>query len=276
MTICIATSNYFPDTGGISTYSQRLAALLQMEGHKAIVLTIDFNNGIREPDSITYEKNGAMVVRLRESFQRYYNYYGAFFRPGGIDASYWIAMGKSMHDWLATNHKIYNIDIFEASAFGGIGAFLIQTDLPPVALSGHGAFFQYKKYNSNKEDEQSRLIEKMEKSAFLHADGLISHSPQSQQDIANNTDKKVFLAKIPILFENKETDELQKINLARALVVGSLQKLKGPETLCKALTDERIQKSCLEVIWAGSDNYNHETGKRFTKNIRLAISVKIA
>jgi len=267
MTICIATSNYFPDTSGISTYSQRLAALLQIEGHKAIVLTIDFDNTSFEPDSISYEINGAMVIRLKESYRRYYRQYAGFFQPGGIDAAYWIAMGKSMYDWLAANHKTYSIDIVEASAFGGIGAFLIQSDLPPVALSGHGAFFQYKKYNRNKENEQTRLVERLEKSAFLHADGLISHSPQSQENMANNTTKKVYLAKIPIVLEIIDPYEQQKINPSMALVVGSLQKLKGPEILCKALLDERIQKSNLRVVWAGADNFDHDSGKKMSEKL---------
>jgi glycosyltransferase involved in cell wall biosynthesis len=267
MTICIATSNYFPDTGGISTYSQRLAALLQMEGHQAIVITIDYNSTVDEPDSITCQTNGVTVVRLKQSFRKLYTYYSQHFRSGGIDAPYWIAMGKSMHDWLFTFHKNYHIDIIEASAFGGIGAFLLQKNIPPVALSGHGAFFQYKKFNRNKEDEQTRLIERLEKTAFRHADGLISHSPQSQLDMHAHTSKNIYLACIPILPEKNEWEKRPEIIPSKGLVVGSLQKLKGPEILCKALKDERIQNSNLEVVWAGSDNFDHETGKSMSEKL---------
>ena len=54
MTICIATSNYFPDTGGIATYSRRLATLMANAGHKAIVLTIAIEATIKIPKIILH------------------------------------------------------------------------------------------------------------------------------------------------------------------------------------------------------------------------------
>lgn len=267
MNICIATSNYPPETGGISTYSQRLARLLQIEGHSAHVLTIDINATIDQKDSIKKDKYGVTVIHLKKSFHLHYKYFQQYFRPGGLNAPYWLAIGKAMKEWLLLNYKHLNLDIIEASAYGGFAAFLQDPELPPVLISGHGAFFQYKEYNQHKEDEQSKLVEKLEKLAFVHADGIISHSPQSQQDILRYTSRPVYIAPIPIILRNlnehKQPDE--KPNFA--LVVGSLQKLKGPDILCRALMDNRLNNSDFIVRWAGTDNYDHITGSSMSEKL---------
>lgn len=258
MNVCIATSNYFPDTGGISTYSQRLARLLQMEGHSAYVLTIDINATIDQKDSIKKDKYGVTVIHLKKSFHLHYKYFQQYFRPGGLNAPYWLAIGKAMKEWLLLNYKHLKLDIIEASAYGGFAAFLQDPELPPVLISGHGAFFQYKEYNQHKEDEQSKLVEKLEKLALVHADGIISHSPQSRNDILHFTSQPVYLATIPIILESISNKIIFSPKRSFALVVGNLQRLKGPEILCRALADERIKKTDLSVIWAGTDNYNHK------------------
>lgn len=261
MNVCIATSNYSPDTGGISTYSQRLAALLQLQGHSAYVLTIDMKAPGDQNDTIEKDKNGITIIRLRKSFHHHYRQFQQYFRPGGMDAPYWIAMGRAMLEWLMLHSLTLKIDIIEASAFGGIGAFLRHPQLPPVLISGHGAFFQYKEYNQHKEDEQSKLVEKLEKISFLHTDGIISHSPQSRNDILRYTSRPVYLAAIPIILDKlNENKQLTKKDHF-GLVVGSLQKLKGPVILCKALSDKRLNNSDFFVRWAGTDNYDHETSR---------------
>lgn len=267
MNIGIATSNYYPDTGGISTYSQRLARLLQMEGHSAFVLTIDINASAEQKDTIQKDENGTTVIRLKKSFHLHYNYFKQYFRPGGLNAPYWIAMGIAMKEWLRLNNKYLKLDIIEASAYGGIAAFLEDPELPPVLISGHGAFFQYKDYNRHKENEQSKLIEKLEKISFLHADGIISHSPQSRKDILHYTSRPVYIAAIPITLENLSNNKISHTKKSFALVVGSLQRLKGPEILCKALRDERIKKNDFFVIWAGTDNYNQTNGRLMSETL---------
>ncbi|HEX4876593.1 MAG TPA: glycosyltransferase family 4 protein [Chitinophagaceae bacterium] len=267
MNICIATSNYPPDTGGISTYSQRLAALLHLQGHSAYVLTIDINAPRDQNDTIEIDKNGITIIRLRKSFHHNYRQFQQYFRPGGMDAPYWIAMGRAMLEWLMLHSITLKIDIIEASAFGGIGAFLQHPQLPPVLISGHGAFFQYKEYNQHKEDEQSKLVERLEKLAFIHADGIISHSPQSREDILRYTSRPVYLAAIPIILdklnENKQLTKKENFGL----VVGSLQKLKGPVILCKALSDNRLKNTDFFVRWAGTDNYDHENGRFMSEKL---------
>lgn len=267
MNVCIATSNYFPDTGGISTYSQRLARLLQMQGHSAFVLTIDINASTLQKDTIQKDQYGITVIHLKRSFHLNYEYFQQYFRPGGLNAPYWIAMGKAMKEWLRLNNNHLKLDVIEASAYGGIAAFLEDPELPPVLISGHGAFFQYKEYNQQKEDEQSKLIEKLEKISFLHADGIISHSPQSQQDILRYTTRPVYIAAIPIISINQNEVKLSDENPSFALVVGGLQKLKGPDILCRALLDNRLKNSDLKVRWAGTDNYDHITGSSMSEKL---------
>ncbi|HUR65277.1 MAG TPA: glycosyltransferase family 4 protein [Chitinophagaceae bacterium] len=258
MTICIASSNYYPPFGGIATFTHRLSALLANNGHTSIVLTVSHDLSSEE-DKIETLGNGVILVMLKTSFLKYYTYYKQYFRRGGLDAPYWIAMGMSMRDWLITNSSLYNIDMVDASAYGGLAAFLEHPLLPPVVLSGHGAFFQYKQYNQDRIDDHALVVEELERIAFKKCEGIISHSPQSREDILNYTDRPVVMARIPFLFEEKNSDRLRHEveNTPYALVVGALQKMKGPEILCESLS--LLNNSTVKVIWAGSDNYNHET-----------------
>lgn len=271
MTVCIASSNYFPSRSGIATFTRRLAALLERYGHRAIVLTVGDEIPLEEDDSVEIEDNGVTVVKLEKTFLKHYNQYKKYFKPGGIDAPYWIAMGMAMQEWLLINNPWYQIDIIEASAYGGIGAFLQHPSLPPVLLSGHGAFFQYKLYNNNQPDEQTRIIEILELLAFSNADSIISHSPLSKEDIEKYTTKPVYLAKIPFMQENIETiDFIRNIDNGKkyALVVGSLQKLKGVFILCEALSLLSQTHQDLVIKWAGSDNFNHETGQLMSDELQ--------
>ncbi|MCB0473631.1 MAG: glycosyltransferase family 4 protein, partial [Flavobacteriaceae bacterium] len=245
----------------------RLASLLSTAGYKTIVLTIDMSATSEEDDSIVIETNGIILIRLKKTFHQYYNYYKKYFKQGNINAPYWIAIGMAMQDWIAANQLTYKIDIIEASAYGGIGSFFKVKDFPPVILSGHGAFFQYKRINKNKPTEQTELIEKLEHFAFKNVDGIISHSPQSKEDIEQFTKVPVFLARIAFLPEYnaliKETHETASSN-KYALVVGSLQELKGPFTLFEAISHLNIPEENFKVIWVGSDNYYQPTGQRMS------------
>ena len=117
MTICIATSNYFPDTGGIATYSRRLATLMANAGHKAIVLTIALEATINDEDGVETEENGIVIIKFRKSFYTHYNYYRKYFKQGSMDAPYWIAMGFAMQEWLPSDSFKRTWRLFSIQAF---------------------------------------------------------------------------------------------------------------------------------------------------------------
>ena len=114
MNICIATSNYFPDTGGISTYSQRLSGLLKKFGHTVVVLTVDITAKDEDDDLIENDQRGVTLVKLKKTFFNYYNYYKKYFKPGGIDAPYWLSIGNAMQEWLIDNNDQFKIDIVQS------------------------------------------------------------------------------------------------------------------------------------------------------------------
>lgn len=272
MTICIATSNYTPDIGGIATFSRRLAKILATAGHTIIILTIDLTTEVIEPDSHEKIENNILIIRLKKSFRTKYIYYKKYFKEGSIDAPYWIATGLAMQEWISNNYKSYNINVIEASAYGGIGAFLIEKKYPPVLLSGHGAFFQYKQINKNKENVQTKLVEKLELLAFKKANGIISHSPLSKEDIEQYTTTKVHLARIAFLPDyNTMIDNDSELlpDKKYALVVGGLQQLKGTFALFDALNNIEFKQNDLTIIWAGSDHFYQKTGRLMS--VELAI-----
>src|SRR5690242_18642397 len=182
MTICIATDGFPPMTGGIATFYGHLSAMLTKYGHKVIVLMVDHD--MKMQDDEIKESGAVTKVLLRKSYTTYKEKYAPYFRPGGLDAPGWIAIGMAMRDWLQQNHKKYSIDVIETTDYGGLGAFLLAEELPPVIITGHGSYTQLKKYNHSLNDSHNNLVTELEMFAFRNADMVIAHSPLNQSDLS--------------------------------------------------------------------------------------------
>ena len=248
MTICIATDVFMPSTGGIASFYSLLSEMLARNGHKLIVLTAGDEN---EKDKVE-EFSGITRVQLRNRYISYKKKYGAYFLPGGLDAPGWIAKGLAMRDWLNENHKNFSIDIIEATDYGGLAAFFVSQELPPVAITGHGAYSQLKKYNAVINDAQSKLLCEMEMIAFQVADTIITHSPLNQLDLIAFTNRPVEFSPAP--WPNPSVAEVSTAN-GSLLVVGGLQKIKGAITTMSAL--EKCQKKNIDLSlhWVGGDTF---------------------
>src|SRR5688572_21129761 len=146
MTICLATTMYFPRTGGIPAYYLHLTRNLLSEGHSVLVLTIDLS---LSPDEDQVEKmpGNCKKIVLKRSFTKYYNQYFPYVRPGGYAAYEWIAAGLAMRDSLKQIHRSFDIDVIETMDYGGIGIFLSDRDLPPLIVNAHSSVSQLTRYN---------------------------------------------------------------------------------------------------------------------------------
>lgn len=253
MTICIATSNYLPEEGGITTFNRYLSDMLQQTGHKAIILTVGYNSKQEDDDEVTNEQNGVIIIRLKKTYHKFLKKYKGYFRPGGLDAPNWIAMGYAMREWLLKNKNTYSIDIIEAGDYGGIGIFLCDNALPPVVLTGHGSLYQLSKYNYVLNDDHAKVVRKLEYLSYKSAMGVITHSAAAAQDVTNIAGCTVFPATIP--FKKKEINYKPAIDNLFALSIGGLQKVKGVLVLADALKILHRQSFLIKVKWAGVDTF---------------------
>lgn len=263
MTICIATSNFPPQTGGIATFYRHLAALLIKEGHRVIVLMPDNNNTEDKEDEVI-EKNGLATILLRKTYRTQLTEYTSYFPTGGLNVAGWIAAGLAMKDWLLQNHNAYNIDIIEVSDYGGLGIFLLSKKLPPVVISGHGTFIQLSRYNEVKEDSQTELVRKLELLSLQKADAVIAHSPQNLADLEQLTKREISFATAP--WKNTE-NENTNVSDESVFVAGGLQKVKGALTMAKAVSICVKQNDRFLLYWAGSDTFTAPGATKMSEHI---------
>jgi glycosyltransferase involved in cell wall biosynthesis len=250
MTVCIATSDYLPTVGGISTFNLELSLILAAAGHKAIVLFATDEDG---PDEIQDELNGNLIVNLKTSYRKHLSAYSPYFSSGGFDAPRWIALGMAMKEWLTGNHNQFGIDVIEASDYGGLGIFLSDPGLPPLILTGHGSLLQYSRYNFARNDDHFKVICKLEELSFRNADAIIAHSPLDKNDLENLFDRMIEFAHIP--WRYNELGDPYKPNIQKILVVGGLQPIKGVYVMAEAMQLVSVKYPELMLYWIGPDTW---------------------
>lgn len=256
MTVCIATSDYLPSENGIATFNKHLTNILTDSGHTAIILTIDYERCKEEDDEVIKSReNKLVIVSLRKTYYRYLKYYSRFFRPGGLNAPNWLAMGYAMRDWLRANVIKYNIDIIEAADYGGFGVLVMQPELPPVILTGHGNLLQMQKHSKGYEtDDHFNLITELEKLSYQYADATVTHSPFNVNDLTAIFKRPIALKKMPFVSSNKIENE-EKKKSGQILCIGGLYPVKGIEDLLSALMILKDHEPEIKAEWIGSDTW---------------------
>lgn len=251
MTICIATSNFPPQVGGIATFSWQLANALIKVNQRVIVLTFADSHTEAAEDSVLTEQD-IIIVHLRKKYERYRQHYQRFFSSGSLDAPGWISAGLAMRDWLMENHQAYKIDIIEAGDYGGLASFLIHPSLPPVVVTGHGSFFQIKKINTVISDAHTKVVVQLEELACRNADGLIAHNQKNQAYFAKHYNKRSYFVPAPWEISREENN----IPETKALVViGGLQQIKGATVTAEAISQLSKTDNTIIVEWIGGDSY---------------------
>ena len=252
MTICIATDGFPPQVGGIATFNQHLVNLLTGAGHKVVVLYIGYTARDQEEDLIIREGNLVRVV-LQKTYFKFIREWKPYFKPGGFDAPNWIAIGLSMREWLQNNHKQYEIDIIEASDYGGCGVFLVDKDIPPVVVTGHGSLLQFSRHNYTKIDDHFKVVAKLEELSFVHADAVIAHSHLNQRDLETLFKRDISLATIPWSFPPNPDEKV--VSNDQLLVIGGLQPIKGIYDTAKAMQELRSKSPGTRLTWIGNDTW---------------------
>lgn len=258
MTVCITSFSIGQQVGGIPAYNSYLCSNLLTMGHKVILLTFDETAGLTDENE-TRTQGDLTTVILKASYQHYLQKFKAYFRPGSYGAPGWLAMGMAMKEWLLKNHRTMSIDIIEAADYGGAGALLLSNDLPPVAIAGHSSFLQLKRYNSSIKDDHSAIIEQMELFAYLHADGILTHSHLNAEDLCTLTGRQVYFSRAPWTTPSAVVEDNSNDSKSN-LVISGLQFTKGPAIMAEATRIISKKNKDWNIYWIGGDTYSAPGG----------------
>jgi len=250
MVVCVATDHFPPALGGIATFYGNLTELFIRKGHSVIVLTVDFYATAKDEDLITTEGMLTRVV-LKKSYFKNYAFYRPCFRPDGLNAPYWLAMGQSMREWLLLNHKKFGIDVIDTIDHGGIGVFLVDPELPPVVITGHGCLTQYSGVNQPKKDDHFKVILHLEKLSFSAADRVLSYSFLNQKDLEKSFQRSIEFCTAPWILDSLYNHPTS--TRGNPVVVAGLQTIKGVELLIHALQIVVQQIPDFQCEWTGMD-----------------------
>ncbi len=254
MTICLVTDNFPPDIGGVGIFYRHLSRILTAAGHKVIVLCAGKGNG---EDEVAQE-NGITVIRLHKDYNKYYQRYKVYFRPGGHDAPHWLAMGMCVREWLIQNARGNRIDIIEVSDYGGLGFFLLHPFIPPYVVTANSALLQLQSYSNFSETDHTKLLKQLESLSFRYANRVLAHSTLNQSSLEENIKRRVELIRAP--WSGLEA-QYPTSESAPPLVVGGLQATKGAIYMA-AVVEEIVRKDPSFVMhWIGYDSYTAPTGE---------------
>lgn len=250
MTVCIATDGFPPQTGGIAAFNQHLVTLLRQAGHRVVVLYVDYDN---RGDDWVQTDDSLILVKLRNSYHKYYSEWKPYFRPGGFDAPNWIAIGLGMQDWLLRHHREYGIEVVEASDYGGAGIFLCHPDLPPLVITGHGSLVQFAPYNNVAGDGSSKVIKELETLSYQYAAAVISHSTVNTKALQQLSQRDISQALPPWHWPEKlfPVTSMQE----QIVAAGGLQPVKGVSIAAAAMEKLLTNYQTCQLAWFGGDTW---------------------
>ncbi|MCY7311701.1 MAG: glycosyltransferase family 4 protein, partial [Chitinophagaceae bacterium] len=263
MTICIATDSFPPHNSGIATHNAYLVKLLQEDGHKVVVLTVDFTL-LKSPDAIK-EEDGITIITLNESYNTQFRYYSQFIKSGNREAAVWMSLGAAMRKWLLENNATFNFDIIEFSDYGGFGIFLVDASLAPTVAMCHSMLAQFSQHEFYNPDENLSLIKFLETNSIQYADAVICHSHSNAQDIEKGFNKKAIYATAAWISDSINPLVNYKNEF---LVVGRLNIYKGALIMAEVMNLLQQQHPDIKVVWIGDDSYTAPEGSMVSKYIK--------
>lgn len=264
MTVCLPLDTWFSQDTGVYMYYQYLSKLITQFGNRVLFLTV--SNSQRKSICKLANNENIMVICLNKEYVKLLNHYCLFFRPGQGNIPNQIACSIAIKNWLLNNHKVFNIDIIETTE-GGIAPFLIDPELPPVVVMGHGSFSQFIKYNNFVSSAQTEIIQKLENLSYKYCNALTTHSHQNCHNLSLIAHREVLFARAPFILEEMETTP-PNVHSDNNIILASLQLIKGALIMAETCKLMAKKKKNIKVKWIGSDTYTAPGGMKVSEYLR--------
>ena len=257
MRILFVLPEYPPDHGGgIVTFYEALLPELVRQGHAVdVLLGSAFVHG-----GAPYEREGVNIRFLEtERFERFLD----SFRHYGMvpELQRHLAAAWAMHEQ-AEGGAGY--DAVEVVDWGLLSAPWIVEARVPAVVQLHGSAGQIDLRDPSPAGAlQGHLTRLLEAGVLRGADALHTHSTANQREWAEVTGREV--AYLPPPLERGDAPAAQPRG-TDGLVVGRVQKWKGPTVLCEALA--RMGADAPRVRWVGRDTVFGESGESMSAYLR--------
>lgn len=250
MNICIATSEYIPEPGGIATFYHALAQLLTQAGHQVTVLTAG--------EEATHAEVAFNVVRLEKDVLRFSRDIKYALRGAAPSVVRHLALGLAMQAWLKTHAQRRGFDVVETEEFGGSGSFLTDPLLPPLAVTCHGSYGQLMVYqNGGQSNPKYQVLVGLETLLMGLADVVTAYSPANAHAWTGYLQREISFVTAPWLNTAQVVTPVERVRPDQGppegIVVGRLQNWKGTLELLAALDICRQRSVPVRVTWVGRD-----------------------
>ena len=243
MRILILTPEYRGYGGGIVTFYRALAQALREVGLKARVIE---GGALHAADKKKVrEVDGATVEALeRPRIERWWGRFQAFAAVPGLRRH--LAAAWAM--WEQADFGA-GADIVEASDWGFLFVPAAVESTRPLVVQAHGSIGQISAHDRIVGEEiQGMLTRLIEKTVMSLATAVQTYSNANAAFWSGETDREVTM--IRPAWKASESHPASSL-VDRGLVVGRVQRWKGPQVVCAAL--ERLGTRAPIVDWIGRD-----------------------
>ncbi|MEP0548298.1 MAG: glycosyltransferase family 4 protein [Rhodothermales bacterium] len=233
--------------GGIVTFYEALLPALVQQGHEVDVLV----GSAFTADEAPYERDGVRVSFLEgERFRRYIARFGAY--EALPELQRYLAAAWAMHE---QKEGGAGYDAVEVVDWGLLFVPWVVEPAAPAIVQLHGSTGQIDfRDPSPGAALQGHVTRLLEAEVMRAAAGVHTHSSVNLAEWEAATGRPVTYLAPPLPLWPSEPRERTE----RGLVVGRIQRWKGPTVLCEAL--RRMGNAAPEIDWIGRDTILGESG----------------
>ena len=243
MRLLILTPEYDGSGGGIMTFYQALVPALQNAG--ASVRVIEGSAFHSASDNSVRWPNGTRVETLEQDrLHRWHARFGHLSATPGLRR--YLAAAWAMWEQAGFGE---DVDIVEACDWGLLFVPPAMDAARPLLVQCHGSAGQISEHDPmTGEETQDTLIRLLERMILSEVDALQTSSCTNALYWRENTRRNV--SSILPAWAEPLTEPVQTLS-GRGLVLGRLQRWKGPQVLCDAL--EFLGRRAPVIDWIGRD-----------------------
>jgi len=230
--------------GGIITFYRNLLPLLARQGHEIHVLV---GSGVHAAEDAAPTKvDGILVETLRlDLLRKFFDRFTGYAALPGLRR--YLAGAWALHEQAGGGQ---GFDVVEAADWGLLFVPWVVESGPPCVVQLHGSAGQIDMHDPiDGEQIQGHLIRLIEKCAVRQAAGAQAYSAANARFWSQQSGRpvqRILPAWLPLADLPPSGQRT-----GRGLVVGRLQRWKGPEILCQAL--EQLGERAPVIDWVGRD-----------------------
>lgn len=231
-------------SGGIGTFYRHLLPMLARMGHEVRVVV---GSGVfAEEVSTSTCHNGVRVDTLgRDRLFKYHAKFAKYAAMPGLRRH--LAAAWAMWELAG---KGEGVDVVEATDWGMLFLPCVIDGGPPNVVQLHGSMGQIDAHDPvSGEEAQGQLIRLLERAALAQASTVQAYSTSNSKFWTEQTGRAV--SKVLPAWSPPAPLDKPDARSRRGLVLGRVQRWKGPHVLCEALDLMKDRAPCID--WIGRD-----------------------